>query len=180
MDLTFTIEKTVSYPDKSHTVQKTPFGNMTQVVAGDKGWALGPMGPREIDGDDLKDAKDELLTDMVGILRNLDRFRCQALEPTQIDGVPSNPVYVSGVGDDYQIFYLNADNNRVVMIQSPGVSPMTQAPVTQKVFVDQYMESGGFTMPKVIRLTYDDELFGTITVEEFQANPKVDASLFTR
>ncbi len=37
MDMTFTIEKQVVYPDKVHTIQKTPFGNMTSVVAGDVG-----------------------------------------------------------------------------------------------------------------------------------------------
>jgi len=94
--------------------------------------------------------------------------------------VMCNPVHVSGVGEDYQIFFLNAETGRVAMVQSPGVSPMTQAPVTQKVYVDDYMETAGFTMPKTLRLTYDDELFGTLTVEEFKANPKVDMGLFKK
>jgi len=180
MDLNFTIEKTVVYPDKSYTVQKTPFGTMTSVLAGDKGWATGPMGNKDMEADDLQSARDEMLTDTIGVFRNLDKFQCQALDPTKVEGVMCNPVHVSGVGEDYQIFFLNAETGRVAMVQSPGVSPMTQAPVTQKVYVDDYMETAGFTMPKTLRLTYDDELFGTLTVEEFKANPKVDMGLFKK
>ncbi len=180
MDLNFTIEKTVVFPDKSYTLQKTPFGLMTSVLAGDTGWATGPMGNKDFEAKELQAAKDEMINDTVGVFKHLDKFQCQALAPAKVDGIACNPVYVTGVGEDYQIFFLNAADHRVVMIQSPGVSPMTQAPVTQKVYVDDYMQAEGFTMPKSLRLTYDDELFGTITVEEFQANPKVDMGLFKK
>ena len=180
MPMTFTTEKTVVFPDKSHTLIKTPFGNQTMVIAGDEGWAESPMGNRDIEGEDLAKAKEEMRTDVVGILRGLDDLTCQALEPRDVDGVPCVPVYVTGFGDGYQIFYLHAQDKTVVMMQQPGVSPMTQAPVTQKVYVDEYAEMGGLQMPKKMRLTYDDELFGTATVEEYVVDPQVDMALFSR
>ncbi len=180
MDMTFTIEKQVVFPDKVHTLQKTPFGNMTSVIAGDTGWGTGPMGDKPIEGEDLADAKEELQTDMLGIMRNLDAWTFQALDPKEIEGKNCNPVYATGVGDDYRIIYLDASSNQVVMVEQPGVSPMTQAPVVQKVYIDEYMETGGFTMPKTMRITYDDELFGTGTVESFKANVDVDEALFTK
>jgi zinc protease len=180
MDLTFTTEKTIVYPDKMHTLVKTPFGNQTMVVAGDTGWAISPMGNKDLEGEALAEAKDELKTDVVGMYRNLDQLQCQALEPTKVEGVRCNPVHVSGIGDSYQIVFLSAADNNVVMIQSPGKSPMTGAPVTQKVFVDDYHELGGFHMPRTIRLMYDDELFGTGTITDFQANPEVDMALFKK
>jgi predicted Zn-dependent peptidase len=180
MDMTFTIEKQVVYPDKVHTVQKTPFGNMTSVVNGDTGWADGPMGAKDLEGDDLAEAQEELQTDMLGILRNLDAWTFQALEPQDVEGKKCNPVYATGVGEDYRIIYLDAATNQVVMVEQPGMSPMTQAPVTQKVYIDEYMETGGFTMPKTLRITYDDELFGTGTVESFEADAEVDMGVFTK
>ncbi len=180
MDMTFTIEKSVVYPDKVHTVQKTPFGNMTSVVSGDVGWAETPMGNKPIEGEDLVRAHEELQTDMLGILRSLDDWTFQALEPQDIEGKKCNAVYATGVGDDYRIIYLDQDNNQVVMVEQPGVSPMTQAPVTQKVYIDSYMEAGDFTMPQTMRIMYDDELFGSGTVESFQANADVDMSLFDK
>ncbi len=178
MDLVFKTEKTVVFPDKSHTSIKTPFGNQTMVLAGDKGWAESPMGKKDIAGQDLQDAKDELKTDTIGVFRNLDALQCQALAPRKIDGVMCNPVHISGIGDSYQIFFLDAGTNLLLMAQSPGTSPMTGAPVTQKVYVDEYQDLDGFHMPRTIRIMYDDELFGTGTVEEFKANPQVDMSLF--
>ena len=180
MDMTITTEKSVVYPDKSYTKITLPFGTQSVCLAGDKGWAVSPMGTQDLEGEQLADARNELKTDVTGVFRNLDEFKCQALEQKEIDGVLCNPVHLSGVGDGYQIFFLGADDNLVKMIQSPGTAPMTGAPVTQKIYVDEYQTVDGYTMPKVIRLLYDDELFGTGTVEEFKANPKVDMSLFEK
>jgi predicted Zn-dependent peptidase len=178
MDMTFTIEKQVVYPDKVHTLQKTPFGEMTSVVNGDKGWSDSPMGKKDLEGEDLARAHEELQTDMLGILRNLDAWTFQALDPQDVEGKKCNAVYATGVGDDYRIIYLDEASNQVVMVEQPGVSPMTQAPVTQKVYIDSYMEADGFTMPQTMRIMYDDELFGSGTVESFKANAKVDMSMF--
>ncbi|RKZ19883.1 hypothetical protein DRQ50_01215 [bacterium] len=180
MDLTFTTEKSVVFPDHSYTQVKTPFGNQTMVLAGDTAWAEGPMGTRDLEGDDLQQAKDDLHTDMVGIFRSLDDLQCQALEPREVEGINCLPVYVTGVGDSYQIIFLDPTNQQVVMVQQPGVSPMTQAPVIQKVIVDEYGELGGMKMPVKMQLTYDDELFGTIAVEAFEPNAAVDTKLFEK
>jgi len=180
MPMTFTIEKTVVYPDKVHTTQKTPFGNMKSVVTADGGWSESPMGNKDLEGEELKKAQEELKTDMVAIMRNAGSLTCQALAPQEIGGKSCNPVHVSGMGDSYQIIFLNAADNRVVMVQQPSQSPMTGAPVTMKVYIDEYMEVDGFTMPKKLRIEYDDEEFGIGTVESFQANPEVDMSLFSK
>ena len=127
-----------------------------------------------------KKAQEELKTDMVAIMRNAGSLTCQALAPQEIGGKSCNPVHVSGMGDSYQIIFLNAADNRVVMVQQPSQSPMTGAPVTMKVYIDEYMEADGFTMPKKLRIEYDDEEFGIGTVESFQANPEVDMSLFSK
>ncbi len=180
MDMTFTIEKTVVYPDKVHTVQKTPFGTMKSVVAGDTGWSESPMGNKDMEPAELAAAKEELKTDTMGILRNMDDFTFQALESRTVEGTKCNPVYVTGVGDDYRIMFLDASDNSVVMVQQPGLNPASGAPVTQKVYIDEYMETEGFVTAKKVRITYDDEPFGSGTVESFQADPKVDMGLFSK
>jgi zinc protease len=178
MDLTFTTEMTVSYPDKAHMNLQTPFGTQTIVVNGDSGYAAGMGGKQELTGSDLTDAKDQLMTGLVDVFRSLDGLMCQALDPREVDGVPCLPVYVTGLGEDYQIFFLKAADKSIYMVQEPGTSPMTQAPVTQKMYVDEYAEFGDLKWPKAQRLTYDDELFGSITVEDMALDPKADAALF--
>jgi zinc protease len=180
MDLTFTTHKTVKFPDHSHTLVKTPFGNQEVVLAGDVGWSIGMQGTNDLDGAGLKAAKEEMNTDTIGVFRNLDKLQCQALEPTKIEGVMCNPVHMSGIGDSYQIFFLEEGTNLAKMVQSPGQSPMTGAPVTQKIYVDEYQDLDGFKKAKSIRITYDDEPFATGTLSEFKANPDVDMSLFKK
>jgi zinc protease len=179
MALTFTIEKSVSYPDKIHTVQKTPFGNMTSVVAGEAGWSESPRGKQDLTGDDLKKAREELRTDMLGIMREPGAFQFQALEPKEVEGRMCLPVYVTGVGDDYRILFLG-ENGLPVLVQQPGTSPMSGAPATQKVYLDEYAVFGGFTLPSRLRLVFDDEEFGKGRTEVFTANAKVDAALFVK
>ena len=180
MAMDFTTEQTVVFPDRSHTMIKTPFGNQSIVVAGDKGWSTSPMGSKDLEGDELAHSRDEINTSALGIFKNLEQLTCQALTDQEVEGVACHPVHVTGIGSDYQIFFLWAADSRVFMIQSPGTSPMTGAPVTQKIYIDDYLEVDGYIVSKKIRLYFDDELFGEGITEEFKANTQVDGSLFVQ
>jgi len=180
MDLTFDIEKTVVYPDMVYSVQKTPFGTMKSVVAGDKGWSESPMGAKDMEPSELAEAKEELRTDVLGIMRELDKFDCQALEARTVEGTPCLPVYVTGVGDGYSIVFLNAENNQVVMVQQQGANPASGAPAVQRVYIDEYQDVDGLSVPKKIRMTYDDEPFGAGSIESYEINPQVDMGLFSK
>ncbi len=180
MDLQFTIEKTVAFPDHQHTVQKTPFGNMSQVLAGDVGWSVSPRGAKDLSGDEVADAKRDMAGDMVSVLKNLDQMQGQALEPTEVEGVACTPVYVTGEAIDFQIIYVDNETGLVRMVQTKGTHPVSQAPVTQKVMVDAYGNLGGFKLPTEMRILFDDEFFGTVEVQDFQANPTIDKSLFEK
>lgn len=178
MALSFTIEKSVIYPDKVHTLQKTPFGNMTSVLNGDDGWVQSPRGAKEMSADELKSAREEMQTDLLGTMRNPGAFTFQALAPADVNGKPCLPVYVTGVGEDYRIIFLDAATGRPVMVQQPGTSPMTGAPVTQKMYLDEYATFDGITMPSRVRLCYDDEEFAKGRTVAFKANAKIDPALF--
>ena len=180
MDLNFVIEKTVVYPDRMVMIQKTPFGDMTQVLDGEQGWSSSPRGTKDLGSDERQRMQEEIAGDLIRMLGHPDGFTFQALAPTEVEGVVCDPVYVTAEGIDYQIVFLDPQSGRVRMIQSQGTSPLTQAPATQKVYVDDYQELGGFTMPKIMRLMFDDELFGTIDVQEFEANPSVDEAAFKK
>ncbi len=179
MDLTFTIETTVEKPDRMHVMQKTPFGNMTQVLDGDTAWTSSMQGTQDVTGDDLTDMKNQLLTTRFAILADLDAVQCQALAPMDVEGAACTPVNVT-VGDESQVFFLATDTGLIRMIQDQSTNPVTRSPATRKVYVDEYAEMDGFQVPKSLRLVYDDEQFGTITVTSFEANPKVDPALFQK
>ena len=179
MDLTFTIEKTVVFPDKIHTVQKTPFGNMTSVVAGDNGWADSPRGKKDMPRDDLAKAREELRTDIVGILREPDAFRSRRSSRSEVDGKACLPVYVTGVGEDYRIIFLNAETGLPLCRAAGHLADDGGAGHAEGVH-RRIRDLGGFTMPKALRLVFDDEEFAKGRIEAFTANPKVDPALFVK
>jgi len=139
------------------------------------------MGNKDMSSDELAEARKEMKSDTVALLCNLDGFDCQALEPAEVDGVACLPVHVKAKGgEDFQIFFLNAATGLVHMVQSQGTNPMTQTPATMKLYITETGNLGGFTMPKSLRMTFDDEDFGVLSVKEFTANPTVDPGLFKK
>jgi len=180
--LDINLDKVVVFPDRLHMVTKLPFGEQTQVVTADGGWAKGMSGLQDMSGEQLEDARAQLKMDMLAILRNLDGYRCQALEPTDVDGVACNPVYVTreGEDDDFQLYFLDAATGLVYMQQAQGNNPMTGAPATMRVYVDEHATMDGVQMPSQQRMFYDDEKFADIALKTFEANPEVDAAIFEK
>ena len=179
MALTFTLETVVQRPDHMHTSQKTPFGNMTQVLAGDTAWMISPQGTQDLTGDDLTDMQHQLKSGRFAVLADLDAVQCQALAPMEMDGVACNPVNVT-VGEDSQVYFLDAETGLLWMIQNQDTNPITRSPATRKVYVDAWTTMDGFQLPESMRITYDDEEFGTLTLKSFEANPEVDPALFQK
>lgn len=179
MALTFTIDKTVVLPDRMHVLQKTPFGNMTQVLAGEAAWMTGPMGSQDITGDDMTELKNDLASDLLSIIRNLDTVECQALPPMEVDGVACNPVNVT-VGGKSEVYFLDAQTGLIRAMQRQDTNPVTRSPATRKLSIDAYHDVAGFHLPQRMRIAYDDEEFGSLTVKTFEVNPKVDPALFKK
>ena len=177
--LDITLEQTVQLPDHMHMSTKLPFGEQTQVVAGDKGWAEGMGQSKDMTADEVEAAKAQIQEDTLNILRRADELEFQAIDPMEIEGKSCIPVVVR-FDDEMTIMFIDPETNHLVMVQSPGTSPMTGSPVTQKTYIGEYQEIAGFKMPKTLKITHDDEDFADIEVTSFEANLKVDQSLFTK
>jgi hypothetical protein len=177
--LDITMDQTVELPDHMHMVTKLPFGEQTQVLAGDEGWARGMSGEQEMTAEQVAEMRDQIDQDTLGILRRVDELEFQALEPMEMDGKLCQPVVVR-FDDEPTVMFLDAETGMLAMVQSQATNPMTGGPVTQKVYVEEYQEMDGFKLPKALTITHDDEDFAEVTVTEFDANPTVDPALFQR
>lgn len=177
MDIT--IAQTVKLPDHLHMSTRMPFGEMKQVLAGDKGWAEGMGQSRDLTGEELADMRDGLQKETLAILRRVEDLEFQALEPMEVADRLCDPVVVR-FGDEATVMFLDPETNLLVMMQSPGNNPMTGSPVTQKIYVDSYQEMAGFKLPRELTITHDDEDFASVEVKEFRANPTVEAGLFQK
>ena len=180
MSLSITIDKTVQFPDKQHVVQKLPFGEMTMVLNGDSGWKTTPMGEENMSAEEIAEARKELETDTWIVFRDHEKFTCQALVPTEVEGRSCLPLYFADVGGDYMLLYLDAETKLPYMVQTPGEAPMTQAPVTQKTIMTDYQLRQGLQVATSFTIKHDDVVFATGHQELFELNPTLDESLFTR
>ena len=180
MAMEIDIEKTVVLPDRQHMVQRLPFGEMTMVVDGDAGWMVSPMGSQDMPADQIADTKNDIETELLVLLGRLDQLQCQALEPVEMDGRGCERVYVTGAGDEYILFFIDQASDLPYIVQSPSQSPMTQAPVTQQVVMDDFKTLDGFLAATSFTIKHDGEMFATGVLDAFDANPTVDEALFQK
>lgn len=180
MPMSFGIEQTVVLPDRMKMVQKTPFGEMSQVLNGDEAWAVGPMGTQDIPADQVAHVREEIDTDLIMLLRNHADLTCQALEPEEIQGTLCDRIYVTGAGEDFILVCLDQATGLPFMQQGKGADPVTQSPVVQKTYYKDFKDFGGATYASSIVIHHDDEEFATGSITELKLNPKVDDAMFQR
>jgi len=178
--MTFGIEMTVELPGRMKMVQKTPFGEMSQVLNGDEGWSVGPMGPQDIPAEQLGDLRDEVKSDLIVMLKDHASLSCQALEPAKINGTLCDLVYITGVGDDFILLCFDQATGLPFMNQSKGNDPMTGSPVVAKTYYSDWKDFGGTTYAGAFTIHHDDEEFAVGTVKAFNMNPTIDAATFSR
>lgn len=180
MPMSFGIEQTVVLPDRMKMVQKTPFGEMSQVLNGDEAWAVSPMGTQDIPAEQVAHVREEIDTDLIMLLRNHADLTCQALEPEEIQGTLCDRVYVTGAGEDFILVCLDQATGLPFMQQGKGADPVTQSPVVQKTYYKDFKDFGGATYASSLVIHHDDEEFATGSITELKLNPKVEDAMFQR
>ncbi len=178
MPMTFTVETMIRLPDHMKQIQKTPFGEMSQVLAGDKAWANTPMGRKEITGDDLQGMRDSMAQELLLLLKDHGGLTCQALDPVEMDGKTYDRVYITGLGDDYILLYLDPETGLPALEQTKGQNPMSGEPVVQKTRYEDWRAFDGLKVPASITILHDDEQFATATLESFSLNPRLADDTF--
>jgi hypothetical protein len=138
------------------------------------------MGEEDMSAEEIAEARKELETDTWIVFRDHEKFTCQALAPTEVEGRSCLPLYFADVGGDYMLLYLDAETKLPYMVQTPGKAPMTQAPVTQKIVMADYQLRQGLQVATSFTIKHDDVVFATGQQELFELNPTLDESLFTK
>jgi len=177
--LAITIDSMVQLPGRARLVTKLPFGEQVMVVNDGQGWAAGMGQNQDLDGEQAQGILDQFVNDPKFMLGHLEDHQFQALEPTEVAGKVCNPVVLHR-DDEATIYFLDADTGLLVMTQEPAVNQMTDSPVTQKAYVNEYAEMDGLTVPVSVTVTHDDEDFAEVLVKSIEVNPALDAALFER
>ena len=180
MPISVGVEQTIVYPDKLKAVQKTSFGEMTQVLDGETAWMLTPGGVQDVPADGLDDMKKEITGSTMTILRDYGQQTCQALDQEELEGVLCDRVYLDQGDGDFKLFYLDAASGLILMEQGKGQDPMTGSPVQEKIMYTDYTDFGGIQRPSTFTILHDGEHFAAGELKKFVPNPKVADGFFAK
>jgi zinc protease len=177
MPLTITSTETRLLPDRSHTIQVLPFGEIALVVDGESGWMKGPMGVQDLPPDQLANARLERFRDRFRLLTSYEDLQVQTLESVEENGVALRRVFVDTPEvKDFILFF--GEDGRLVGMDYQGRGP--EGPAAVSLRHESFTEVDGIGFPARTTVTHDGEPFVTGTVKSIAVNPEVDPAIFER
>jgi len=175
----FTVDQTVQLPDHIYLVTTFPFGTQTQVLNKEEGWSEGMGRFQELTDAEFIEAKANIQEDTLSILCRADDLEFRVIDTMEVGGKHCIQVEVC-FDSGKTIMFIDQATNLLVMVKRPRKNPFTGDPVSQKTYIGEYQEIDGFKIPRIMKVTHDDEDFAVIEVTAFEANIKVGPTLFMR
>ncbi len=152
-----------------------------QIVVGDEGWMVSPMGSQDLPAEDAASQwTDELADGSVYLFQHAEEVDVQALDPADVDGATCDVLHVVSTGEDLVRFYIHPETRRIVHIVQQGKDPMTQAPAELSVDVVDWTVVDGVVFPTETNMFVNGEPFFSMTTSEIDVNAGVDDALFAR
>jgi zinc protease len=178
-EMSFSYSSANLLPDRSWTQMN--FGGMfavTTVLDGETGWRQTPQGTLDLAGDELAEARDDLIRSPLHVLTHWEGMRWQALEPREIDGVLCDVVYAIGTPIKEWLIYFDRTTHLVRGMDYPGRSQ--RGPVRAAERFGDYRRAEGIQSAFAVTIFHDGEKIVDISMSAVEINTPVDRSLFEK
>src|SRR5262245_4945272 len=182
MNLPFTSDSLV-YGSKQfkETVNITIMGqqiNTIQVLNGDKAWVNALGQTMELEGEQLKEMKEQAYQTEIGLLFPLlkkdSKFKFSLLGEMQIEGKPAVGVKISHDGHRDLDMFFDKENYLLVKTETRMLHPVTMQEVPAVVFYSDYKENNGIKEARKIVIHLDGQKFLDAEITETKILDKVD------
>jgi predicted Zn-dependent peptidase len=171
---------TMAFPDKFRLVMATPMGEQTIVVVGNEGFAK--MGDKvtPLPEEAIADQAKERSRSLTFLLRYNDDAELQVLAngEEKIDGTNCQILALSRQGVESRLWV--APDGKVVKQTYQGAHPVTRAPGAMETLMSDYRAEGPFWVAHKIVQRMEGQDVMTVTLETFEANPKIDPEIFKK
>jgi len=175
-----TLGQSVDYvpPDKMRMVMKTPMGEQTLVINGDKGYAASAGQSRPLPGEMVADQREDLNRDLVILAGAQGRpdFEAVAAGSAEVDGTACDVAAVSLAGTESRLCI--AADGKVLKQTYQGQHPMQRTPGKMEIVFSDYRDVGGRMLPHKQVMTFEGQPLATISVNSISINGDVESSLF--
>jgi len=181
MSLQMDLMSVTEYPDRIYGEQSVFGQTSKQVVVGDEGWVVGPMGTNPMSPEDVVEARENSISDgHLAFLQAASELEVQALDPQEIDGTPHHVLHVRDLEDAALLLFVDATNGLVTRTRRQGQHPMSGAPVETTMKMSDFREVDGIPFPYGMEMLLDGETFLTVTPPSVALDEPVDVSLGTK
>lgn len=182
MNMGATVQSTTVFPDRLASTISLPFGEVIQVIDGDTGFAKSPQGMQELAGDQLADARAQIVEDWAYLLGHYDNFPVQLLESEDVDGVSCDVVLVwtDDSNDRWIKLYFDPSSHVLVRTQQKDKHMVTQTPGISHTDYSDLREIDGIKAPHAWVTWFDGEKLVEAELTGLEVNPEVDETIFER
>jgi len=177
-----TVEMNIIFPDRLANKLNLPFGEVLQVVNGDTGFTRSPQGTEDITGDDLADARAQIIEDTFYLLGHYDGFPVQLLDSEEVSGTVCDVVlvWIDDTDDRWLKMYFDSSTNLIVRTQQKGDNPFSQTPGMLHTDFSGIQKVDGVMAPFASTTYFDGEKIIGTEVTALEINPSIDESIFER
>lgn len=183
MNLAASVEANFIFPDRmANKINLGAFGEMQQVVDGDTGFNASAQGVQEITGDDLADARSQIVEDTLYLLGHYDSFPVQLLPSEEVNGKTCDVVlvWIDDTAERWLKMYFDPSTKQVVRTEQKAKHMVTQTPGIAHTDYSDIRPVAGAKVPHKFVNYFDGEVLIEGEITKVELNAKIDESVFAR
>jgi predicted Zn-dependent peptidase/outer membrane lipoprotein-sorting protein len=171
---------TFVFPDKSRQVMSTPMGEQTVVMNGAESFAKMGDKVQPLPASAAQEQQKDQSRNLLFLLRSHDDPALEVVADKEeaVDGVNCRVIATSFKGVESRLWV--APDGKVLKQTYQGNNPITRAPGNIEAVYSDYRAEGPVQIAHKQARRMDGEQIMAITIETFELNPKVEASLFQK
>jgi hypothetical protein len=169
-------QTTIQLPDKLRQTFKTPMGDQTVVINGNRGMVLAGGQRQPISEDESSRMLEDLNRDLLLTVSRIDEVEAIAGGTDTVDGETCTIVAIT-LGGTESVLCIE-ENGRIVSQTYQGVHPMQRTPGEITVVYSDYRDIGGYVLPHKRVLNFDGQPLATVSTKSIAVNSDLDATTF--
>ncbi len=167
---------TIQLPDKLRQTFKTPMGDQTVVINGDRGMVLAGGQKQPISEDESSRMLDDLNRDLLLTVSRVDEVEAIAGGTDTVDGETCTVVAVTLSGTESVLCI--AEDGKIMSQTYQGVHPLQRTPGEIMVVYSDYRDVGGYILPHKRVLNFDGQPLATVSTNSIAIDSDLDAATF--
>lgn len=169
------------FPDKSRDVIITPMGEMINIRNGSEGWTKQGPAVMPASAEDLDNAKKDLFRNLLLAFQKAENpdFSIAHIGTEPFKGKSANILEISSA-DGSQSFKLALDATSHLPLAKMYFGQTMTGPANLTETYDDYRDVSGVKIPHSVLVEADGNKMVELKIKEYQINPSVDESLFSK